>query len=264
MEWWLAYLLIGAVVGFLAGLLGIGGGMIIVPLLVFVFSAKGFPAANLMHAALGTALATILFTSLSSVYAHHRHGGVDWSIARAIAPGILLGGFVAPAIAAQVPTRPLAIFFTAFMFYAATQMFFRMQPKAMRELPGAGGLFAVGGIIGILSSLLAAGGAFLSIPFMTWCKVPLRRAIGTSAAIGFPVAAAGSVGYVLNGLRVASLPDWSLGFVYLPALGLIVLTSMLAAPFGARLTHTLPVAKFRIVFALVLYSIGLRMLWMLW
>ena len=264
MEWWLAYLLIGALVGFLAGLLGIGGGMIIVPLLVFVFSAKGFPEAHLMHAALGTALATILFTSLSSVTAHHRRGGVDWAIARAIAPGILIGGFVAPAIAAQLPTRPLAMFFTAFMFYAATQMFFRMQPKATRELPGPGGLLAVGGIIGILSSLLAAGGAFLSIPFMTWCKVPLRRAIGTSAAIGFPIAAAGTIGYVLNGLRVARLPDWSLGFVYLPALALIVVTSMLAAPLGARLTHAMPVAKLRIVFALLLYAIGLRMLWTLW
>jgi uncharacterized membrane protein YfcA len=264
MEWWLAYLLIGALVGFLAGLLGIGGGMIIVPLLVFVFSAKGFPEAHLMHAALGTALATILFTSLSSVTAHHRRSGVDWAIARAIAPGILIGGFVAPAIAAQLPTRPLAMFFTAFMFYAATQMFFRMQPKATRELPGPGGLLAVGGIIGILSSLLAAGGAFLSIPFMTWCKVPLRRAIGTSAAIGFPIAAAGTIGYVLNGLRVARLPDWSLGFVYLPALALIVVTSMLAAPLGARLTHAMPVAKLRIVFALLLYAIGLRMLWTLW
>jgi len=139
-----------------------------------------------------------------------------------------------------------------------------MQPRATRELPGPGGLFAVGGVIGILSSLLAAGGAFLSIPFMTWCKVPLRRAIGTSAAIGFPIAAAGTVGYVLNGLRVERLPDWSLGFVYLPALALIVATSMLAAPLGARLTHVMPVAKLRIVFALLLYAIGLRMLWTLW
>lgn len=264
MEWWFAYLLIGAIVGFLAGLLGIGGGMIIVPLLVFVFSAKGFPDAILMHASLGTAMATILFTSISSVRAHHRHDGVDWAIARAMAPGILLGGFAAPAVAAQIPTRPLAMFFTAFMFYAATQMFFRVQPKATRALPGSGGLFLTGGVIGILSSLLAAGGAFLSIPFMTWCKVPLRRAIGTAAAIGFPISAAGTIGYVLNGLRIERLPEWSLGFVYLPALGLIVITSMLAAPLGARLTHLMPVAKLRIVFALLLYAIGLRMLWTLW
>ena len=264
MEWWLAYLLIGAVVGFLAGLLGIGGGMIIVPLLVFVFSAKGFPETHLMHAALGTAMATILFTSISSVRAHHQRDGVDWKIARAMAPGILLGGFVAPALAAQVPTRPLAMFFTAFMFYAAAQMFFRVQPKATRDLPGGGGLFLAGGLIGILSGLLAAGGAFLSIPFMTWCKVSLRRAIGTAAAIGFPVAAAGTLGYVLHGLRVERLPKYSLGFVYLPALGLIVVTSMLAAPLGARLTHALPVAKLRVVFALLLLSIGLRMLWALW
>lgn len=264
MEWWLAYLLIGAVVGFLAGLLGIGGGMIIVPLLVFVFSAKGFPEAQLMHASLGTAMATILFTSFSSVRAHHRHEAVDWKIVRTMAPGILIGGFAAPALAAQVPTRPLAMFFTAFMFYAAGQMFFRVQPKATRELPGSRGLFLSGGVIGILSGLLAAGGAFLSIPFMTWCKVPLRRAIGTAAAIGFPVAAAGTLGYVLNGLRVERLPKYSLGFVYLPALALIVATSMLAAPLGARLTHAMPIAKLRVVFALLLLAIGLRMLWTLW
>jgi uncharacterized membrane protein YfcA len=264
MDWWFAYLSIGAVVGFLAGLLGIGGGMIIVPLLVFVFSAKGFPETHLMHAALGTAMATILFTSFSSVRAHHRHEAVDWKIVRTMAPGILLGGFAAPAIAAQVPTRPLAMFFTAFMFYAAAQMFFRVQPKATRELPGSGGLFVVGGVIGILSSVLAAGGAFLSIPFMTWCKVPLRRAIGTAAAIGFPIAAAGTIGYVVNGLRIERLPKYSLGFVYLPALALIVATSMFAAPLGARLTHAMPIAKLRIVFALLLLAIGLRMLWTLW
>jgi uncharacterized membrane protein YfcA len=156
------------------------------------------------------------------------------------------------------------MFFTTFMFYAAAQMFFRVQPKATRELPGSGGLFLSGGVIGILSSLLAAGGAFLSIPFMTWCKVPLRRAIGTAAAIGFPIAVAGTIGYVINGLRIESLPKYSLGFVYLPALGLIVVTSMLAAPLGARLTHAMPIAKLRVVFALLLLAIGLRMLWTLW
>jgi uncharacterized protein len=264
MEWWLAYLAIGGMVGFLAGLLGIGGGMIMVPMLVFVFSAKGFPAEHMMHLSLATSMATIVFTSLSSVRAHHQHGAVDWAVARAMAPGIVAGSFAATVVAGYVPTRPLAVFFTGFMFYAAVQMFFEVKPKASRQLPGAAGLFAVGAGIGGLSSVLAAGGAFLSIPFLARCNVPLKRAIGTAAANGFPIAVAGTIGYVLNGLRVDGLPEGSLGFVHVPALALIVAASMPVAPLGARLAHRLPVRRLRIVFALLLLALALRMLANLW
>lgn len=264
MEWLPVYLLIGAAVGFLAGLLGIGGGMIMVPMLVFVFTAKGFSGDTLMHQSLATSMATILFTSVSSVRAHHRLGAVDWPVALALAPGILFGGLALSSVATLIPTRPLGIFFTLFMFYAATQMFFHFKPRASRGLPGRAGLFAAGSAIGGLSSLVAAGGAFLSIPFMTWCNMPLRRAIGTAAAVGFPIAAAGATGYILNGLRVETLPAGSLGYVYLPALGMIVVTSMIAAPWGARLAHRMAIGRLRVVFAVLLYLIGLRMLWTLW
>lgn len=264
MEWWWAYLAIGGMVGFLAGLLGIGGGMVMVPMLVFVFSAKGFPAEHMMHLSLATSMATIMFTSLSSVRAHHRHGAVDWAVARAMAPGIVAGSLAASLVAGYVPTRPLAVFFTGFMFYAAVQMFFEVKPKASRQLPGAVGLFAVGAGIGGLSSILAAGGAFLSIPFLARCNVPIKRAIGTAAANGFPIAAAGTVGYVLNGLRIDGLPEGSLGFVHVPALALIVAASMPVAPLGARLAHRLPVRRLRIVFALLLLALALRMLANLW
>ena len=264
MEWWWAYLAIGVTVGFLAGLLGIGGGMVMVPMLVFVFTAKGFPAQHMMHLSLATSMATIMFTSLSSVRAHHRHGAVDWAVMRAMSPGIVAGALAATLVAGYVPTRPLAIFFTGFMFYAATQMFFEVRPKPSRQLPGAAGLFGAGAVIGGFSSVLAAGGAFLSIPFLARCNVPLKRAIGTAAANGFPIAAAGTVGYVLNGLRVEELPAGSLGYVYLPALGLIVAASMPAAPLGAQLAHRLPVRRLRIVFALLLLALALRMLANLW
>jgi uncharacterized membrane protein YfcA len=264
MEWWWAYLAIGVTVGFLAGLLGIGGGMVMVPMLVFVFTAKGFPAEHMMHLSLATSMATIVFTSLSSVRAHHRHGAVDWLVARAMAPGIVAGGLAASLAAGFVPTRALAVFFTGFMFYAAAQMFFEVKPKPARQLPGTLGLFGVGAAIGGLSSLLAAGGAFLSIPFLARCNVPLKRAIGTAAANGFPIAVAGTAGYVLNGLRVEGLPTGSLGFVYLPALALIVAASMPLAPLGARLAHRLPVRRLRIVFALMLLALALRMLAGLW
>jgi uncharacterized protein len=263
-EWWWAYLAIGAAVGFLAGLLGIGGGMVLVPMLVFVFTAKGFPAAHLMHLALATGLATIMFTSLSSVRAHHRHGGVDWAVARAMAPGIMSGSLAAALAASLIPTRPLAVFFTGFMFYAAAQMFVEVKPKAARQLPGRTGLFAAGAGIGAISSVLAAGGAFLSIPFLAWCNMPLKRAIGTAAAIGFPIALAGSAGYVVQGLRAQGLPAGTLGYVYLPALALIVAASMPLAPLGARLAHRLPVRRLRVVFSLMLLALALRMLANLW
>jgi len=263
-DWWWAYLAIGVAVGFLAGLLGIGGGMVMVPMLVFVFTAKGFPAEHMMHLALATALATIAFTSISNVRAHHRHAGVDWAVARSMAPGIVVGSSGAALAAGFIPTRPLAVFFTVFMFYAAAQMFFEPKPVAARRLPGPAGLFAVGAGIGAASSILAAGGAFLSIPFLVRCNVGLRRAIGTAAANGFPIALAGSIGYVSQGLRVPGLPAGSLGFVYLPALVLIVAASMPLAPVGARLAHRLPVRRLRVVFSLMLFALALRMLANLW
>ena len=264
MEWWLAYLAIGLAVGFFAGLLGIGGGAVMVPMLVLVFNAQGMPADHIMHVALGTAMATIMFTSVSSMRAHHAHAAVDWSIARAMAPGILVGSFSAGLIAGFIPTRPLAVMFTALVYYAATQILFDLRPKESRELPGPAGLFAAGAFIGGISSLLAAGGAFLCIPFLAWCSVPLRRAIGTAAAVGLPIAIAGTLAYLLQGLRVPDLPQPSLGYVYLPALALIVVMSMLAAPLGARVAHRLPLKRLRVVFAIILYALASRMLANLW
>lgn len=264
MQWWLAYLAIGAAVGFFAGLLGIGGGAVMVPLLVIVFAAQGLPADHVMHMALATSMAAIVFTSVSSMRAHHAHGAVDWGIARAMVPGILAGAFCAALLAGLIARRPLAVMFTCLVFYAATQILFDLRPKRSRELPGGLGLFAAGAAIGAVASLLAAGGAFLCIPFLAWCRVPLRRAIGTAAAVGLPIAVAGTLGYVVQGLRMEGLPSLSLGYVYVPALALVVLTSMFAAPVGARLAHRLPVKRLRVIFALLLYALALRMLASLW
>ena len=264
MSAWPAYLGIGALVGFAAGLLGIGGGVVMVPLLVLVFSSQGLPSPHVLHLALGTALAAMVFTSIASMRAHHAHGAVDWRIARAMSPGMLVGSFCAALIAGLIPTRPLALLFTALVFYAATQILLDLKPPSTRELPGSLGIFTAGTIIGAMSSLVAAGGAFLTIPFLTWCKVPLRRAIGTAAANGLPIALAGTAGYVVHGLRVPDLPTPSLGFVYLPALGLVMVTSMLVAPLGAALAHRLPIKQLRTVFALLLYGFAVRMLIGVW
>ena len=261
---WAAYLGIGALVGFAAGLLGIGGGVVMVPLLVRVFTAHEVPAEHVLHLALGTALAAMVFTSISSMRAHHAHGAVDWKIARAMSPGMLVGSFGAALLAGLIPTRPLAVVFTAFVFYAATSILLDLKPSTTRELPGPAGIFSAGAVIGAISSLLAAGGAFMTIPFLAWCGVPLRRAIGTAAANGLPIAIAGTAGYLVQGWRIPNLPSSSLGYVYLPALALVVTTGMLAAPLGARLAHRLPVKRLRMIFALLLYVFALRMLAGVW
>lgn len=264
MSEWLAYLAIGLVVGFAAGLLGIGGGVVLVPFLVLVFNAHGVPSQHVLHVALGTALLAMVLTSLSSMRAHHAHGAVDWPIARAMSPGMLAGSFLAALLAGWIPTRPLAVMFTALVFYAATSILLDLKPSAARDLPGPAGLFAAGAAIGGVASLLAAGGAFMTIPFLAWCRVPLRRAIGTAAANGLPIAIAGSAGYIIQGWHAQGLPAWSLGYVYLPAFALVASTSTLAAPLGARLAHRLPVKRLRTLFAVLLYGFALRMLAGVW
>ncbi|MBS4096933.1 MAG: sulfite exporter TauE/SafE family protein [Sulfuricella sp.] len=260
MEFWLLYLGTGAFAGFLAGLLGVGGGLVIVPALVFIFTAQGFPAAHIMHFALGTSLASIMFTSVSSLRAHHAHGAVEWRVVRGISPGIVAGTLLGTLVAAQLSTHFLKVFFIVFIYYVAAQMLLNIKPKPSRQIPGLAGLFGVGGVIGGVSSLVGIGGGTLSVPFMTWCNIKMHQAIGTSAAIGFPIAAAGALGFILNGLGVAGLPAYSWGFVALPALAGLVVASVLTAPFGARAAHRLPVAKLKKIFAALLLVLGTRML----
>jgi uncharacterized protein len=259
-EWWLAYLALGALVGFFAGLLGVGGGGIMVPILTTLFVAQGFPHEHLVHIALGTSMAAIVMTSMASLRAHHGHGAVLWPVVRYIAPGVLAGTFLGTFIASRVPTRPLAIFFACFMAYVSIQMLLNIKPKPSRDLPGPLGMSAVGVGIGGVSALVAIGGGSLSVPFMTWCNVKVHEAIGTSAAIGLPIALAGAAGYLINGWGTPGLPDFTVGFVYVPALVLVTLVSTFTAPLGARLTHRLPVATLKKIFAAVLILLSAKML----
>lgn len=259
-EWLVAYLALGAFVGFFAGLLGVGGGGIMVPMLTTMFAIQGFPKEHMVHLALGTSMAAIVLTSISSLRAHHAHGAVRWDIVKGIAPGVLVGTFVGTFIASAVPTRPLAIFFACFMAYVSIQMLLNVKPKPSRELPGALGLTGVGGGIGVVSAMVAIGGGSLSVPFMSWCNVKMQNAIGTSAAIGLPIALAGALGYLINGWGKGGLPEWSVGYVFLPGLVLISIVSMFTAPLGARLAHRLPVATLKKIFAGVLILLSLKMM----
>jgi len=257
--WWMAYLALGAVAGFLAGLLGIGGGGMMVPILTSIFVAQGVPLENVVHLALGTAMAVMVITSVSSLRAHHRLGSVRWDIFRVITPGIMLGAFASTFFAAAVPSRPLALFFAVFMAMMAVQMMLDVKPKPTRELPGALGVSSVGFGIGAVSSLVAIGGAAMSIPFMVACNVKLQHAIGTSSAIGWPIAVAGAVGYLVNGLGAPDMPEYSVGFIYVPALLTVAVAGVLTAPLGAKLAHRMPVKQLKKVFAVFFLLLSLKM-----
>lgn len=255
------YLCCGAVVGVLAGLLGVGGGTVIVPILVAVFPYQGVPAQYVQQLALGTSLASIMFTSISSAWAHHRSGKVQWHIFRNITPGILLGTFFGGLIATHLPTMFLKIFFICFLFAISAQMISNYRPPATRNMPGFLGTAAAGGVIGMISSFVGIGGGSLSVPFMTYCNVPIHTAVGTSAAIGFPIAVAGTLGYIVGGWGRPDLPPETLGFVHLWALFGIAAASCLTAPLGAKLSHALPTKKLKRFFAIFLIVVGLKMLW---
>ncbi len=256
----LIYGCVGAFVGLLAGLLGVGGGLVIVPILVFSFNLQGVSSEIIMHLALGTSLASIIFTSISSFMAHHRRGAVHWNIVRRIVLGILTGTFLGSCFASLLSTNILKGFFVFFLYFVAYQFLTNKKPKPSRELPGTAGMFGVGNIIGFISSLVGIGGGAVSVPYMVWCNVPVHRAIGTSAAIGLPIAISGTVGFLFNGWENELLPQYSMGFIYLPALVGIAAVSILTAPLGAKLAHSLPVGKLKKIFALLLIVVGTRML----
>ena len=253
---------LGLATGFLAGLLGIGGGMLIGPFMTIILSAAGIGADLAVKMAIATSMATIMFTSISSVRAHHQRGAVRWDIVRGLAPGIVLGGAIASAgVFALLKGTALAIFFALFVGFSATQMFLDKKPKPSRQMPGTAGQVAAGGLIGFLSGLVGAGGGFISVPFMVAHNISIINAVATSAALGFPIALANTVGYVVSGASLPGLPPHSLGYVWLPALGVIACCSVVTAPLGAKMAHRLPVAKLKKIFALILYVLAAYMLW---
>ena len=252
---------LGLATGYLAGLLGIGGGMLIGPFLTLILSHRGLPADLAIKMAIATSMATIVFTSISSVRAHHARGAVRWDIVKGLAPGIVLGGMIASiGIFSVLKGSWLAIFFALFVGFSATQMFLDKKPKPSRQMPGTVGQIAAGTVIGCLSGLVGAGGGFISVPFMVAHNVVILNAVATSAALGFPIALANTLGYVVSGSGLTDLPPYSLGYVWLPGLAVIATCSVLTAPLGAKMAHQLPVAKLKKVFATVLYGLSAYML----
>jgi uncharacterized protein len=256
-------LALGAATGFLAGLLGIGGGMLLVPFLTMLFTAQQFSLSHVVHMAVATSLTTILFTSVSSVRAHHKHGAVMWNVVKAMALGAFLGTAIGAQLASIIPTGALALLFAFFVSYSALQMLRSKKASGSGEpeLPGKGALFGVGGLIGFVSSLVGAGGGFITVPYLNSRKTGMHRAVATSAAMGFPVAAGGLLGFVIAGAAAKGLPSGSLGYVYLPALFGCAITSVLFAPLGARTAHAMDVARLKRLFAGLLLMLATYMLY---
>ncbi|TJZ70104.1 sulfite exporter TauE/SafE family protein [Chitiniphilus eburneus] len=254
---------VGVVAGFLAGLLGVGGGLVIVPALLFVFHALGVADLHAQHLALGTSLATIVITSISSLRAHDQRGNVRWPAFRAITPGILIGTFAGAQFAGLLSDVVLKWFFVVFAYVVAAQMLLDAKPKPHRQLPGWRGMSLWGGAIGLVSSWVGIGGGSMSVPFLAWHNVPVKAAIGTSAAIGLPIAVAGAVGYVVSGWEQTALPAGSLGFVYLPALFGIAVASFPLAKAGAAAAQRLPVPVLKKCFAALLIVLATRMAYLL-
>lgn len=254
--------LLGLCTGFLAGLLGIGGGMIMVPFITAILTARGVAADLAVKMAIATSMATIIFTSISSVRAHHKRGAVRWDIVLRLAPGIVLGAAIASlGVFAVLKGSALALLFAAFISFSATQMLRGSKPKASRTLPGTAGQLGAGSVIGFLSGLVGAGGGFVSVPFMTWCNVAMHNAVATSAALGFPIALANVLGYLVSGTGIDGRPAGSLGYVFAPALAVIATASVLMAPLGVKAAHALPVASLKKVFASILYLLAAYMLY---
>ena len=253
-------ILLGLCTGFLAGLLGIGGGMLMVPFITLILGQRGVLPNLAVKMAIATSMATIIFTSVASVRAHHKRGAVRWDIVKMLAPGIMLGGLISSVgVFSLLKGTWLALFFAVFVGFSATQMLLDKKPAPTRTMPGVGGQLAAGGGIGFLSGLVGAGGGFVSVPFMTWCNVPIHNAVATSAALGFPIAVVNVVGYIIAGQNVQDLPPGSIGYLFLPALVIIAAASVIMAPLGVKAAHALPVKQLKRVFAGLLYMLSAYM-----
>ncbi len=258
-------LALGAGVGVLAGLLGIGGGMILVPFMALLFPLYGVQEQWVVHAAIATSMTTIIFTSISSVRAHHAKRAILWPIVAIMAPGMVVGGLLSGgAVLAYLSGFGLSLFFALFVGYSGVRMLQNRPPPPGRTLPGKPGMFGVGVGIGFLSGLVGAGGGFLSVPFMTHGNVSVRNAVATSAALGFFIALANSAGYIYSGFKVVHGQPGMLGYVFWPALILVSAMSVLTAPLGARFAHRLPVSALRRVFAVLLFGISAYMMHKAW
>lgn len=257
----IALILAGSAAGFLAGLLGVGGGTIIVPIVLWLLHKQGVISNYTQHIALGTSFAIMIFTTISSALAQHRKKSINWHIVKYLSPAMIMGSLIGSGLAKYLPTTFLKIFFIIFLYLIAVQMLLKFKPKPTHELPKPIGLFTTGNTIGLLSSWVGIGGGSLSVPFMTYCNVPIHIATGTSAALAWTMSLSGFIGYLYTGWNVVGLPEHTLGFIYLPAVAVLAICTMVIAPLGVKVSHQLPPDKLKMTMGILLFLIATQMVW---
>jgi uncharacterized membrane protein YfcA len=259
----LPVLFLGGVAGFIAGLLGVGGGLIIVPIMIWLLGVLGIHD-NVQHVAVGTSMAVMVFTNFSSVMAQNKKKAVRWDIVFRFAPWMILGVMVGSVIAKFLPSHGLQIFFVVFVLTIAIQTIFDLKPKGARGFPEQLGTSIVGSIIGCLSSWVGIGGASMSIPFMLYCNLPMINAVGTSAALGWPIALSGAIGYIVTGWAYTDLEHGMLGFVFLPGMIALAIGTVSCAPLGVKVAHKLPTRALKLAFATMLLITAAQMVYKMW
>ena len=258
---YLFYLMVGSIAGLISGLFGLGGGAVIVPLLIFTFLARGMPAEITTHMAIGTSMATIIFTALSSIYTHHQKQAIRWDIVKTLVPGILLGGLLGGLFAISLGGVLLQLLFGGFLILVALQLLVYKPKVGVRSLPGYVGMGASGSLIGGISALFGIGGGTLSVPLLTFFGIKIHQAVGTAAACGLPVAIGATLAYSTATIDGLSRPEGSVGFIFLPALLGIIIASLPCARLGALLAHRVNAQKLRRGFAWVTMALGFRFIW---
>ncbi len=259
LELFILSMLLGAVAGLLAGLFGLGGGVLIVPVLLWLFAAQAFPQDAVMIMAIATSLATIVFTSISSMLAHQKLGAIKWNRVFRLSPGIICGSGIGAIVANYMTTEFLSWFFIGYLFYVGTRMALQISSKRREKTYDR--LDYIAGIgIGFLSSLLGIGGGSLTVPYLLVRQVPMKNAVAISSACGLPIAVSAGVAYIVLGWGKTGMPEWSLGYVYLPAMSGIIICSILTAPLGAKLANKLPAQKLKRLFSIVIFVIAIKMI----
>lgn len=263
MEWQviLVLLLVGSIAGFMAGLLGIGGGMIVVPIVLWALRWQSVDTMHAQHLAIGTSFAVMALTTFSSMMAQHRKKAIRWRVVISMAPGMVLGVLLGAYLAKYIPTQQLQLIFIVSAYLLSVQALLDIKPKPTRQLPKPTRLGMAGSVFGLFSSWIGIGGGSLSVPFMLYCNVPIREAVGTSAALSWPVAVSGAVGYLLSGWSVQGLPEYTFGFWYIPVAVVMAIATVTFAPIGVKAAHTLPPVKLKFVFGLLLFCVATQMLW---
>jgi uncharacterized membrane protein YfcA len=256
----LLLLLAGSIAGFIAGLFGVGGGIVVIPVALWVLKNQHIESEYIQHIAVGTSLTVMVFTTFISSAGHYRKKAIDVRVFKSMAPGIIIGSIIGSMLASKIPSESLQIVFIVFSYLISIKTLAGFNPNSKWHLPKSAGLFGVGSVIGSLSGMLGIGGGVFNVPFLLSCKVPVNKAIGTSAALSWGVAISGALSYLWSGLQVVDLPEGTFGFCYWPVAITLIITTSIFAPIGVRLTHALPPKVMQIIFGLMLLAVSTKIL----